>query len=86
MTSGVLSLIEMAVNDKKHCNSFDGVLWDICYMSIATGTMLNDRLKKFKVIITGTGKQKYHTLYVECGATDFDDPAPALTFMLPEDN
>jgi len=86
LTSGVWGLIDMAVKNKRHCNDLKGVLWDILYMSRTTGRMLNDRLKKFQVIITGTGNQKYHTMYIECGATDFEDPAPALTIMLPEEN
>jgi len=86
MTSGVFGLIERAVANEKHCNDFTGVLWDICYMSIKTGRMLNDRLKEFTVIITGAGNKKYHTLLVECGAVDIDDPNPCLTFMLPEEN
>ena len=86
MTSGVWGLTEQAINNEKHCNDLSGVLWDIFYMSRFTGKMLNDRLKEFTVIITGIGRKKYHTLYVECGATDIDDPAPCLTFMLPEEN
>lgn len=86
ITSGVLGLIEQAVNNKKYCNDFAGVLWDILYMSRATGRPVNERMVKFEVIITGTGRQRTHTMYIECGAMDFDDPAPVLTIMLPEEN
>ncbi len=86
ITSGVLGLIETAVDNKKYCNDFTGVLWDILYMSRAVGKPVNDRMVKFDVIITGTGRQKTHTMYIECGAMDIDDPAPVLTIMLPEEN
>lgn len=86
VTSGVLGLIEGAVANKKYCNDFNGVLWDICYMSVNTGKMLNNSIKEFTVIITGAGARKYHRLFVECGPTDIDNPEPCLTFMLPEEN
>lgn len=86
LTSGVLGLIEKAVASEKDCNDFTGVLWDILHMSRAAGQPVNDRMTKFKVIITGTGRQKEHEMYIECGAMDFDDPAPVLTIMLPEEN
>jgi len=86
MTSGVWGLVERAINNKRCYNDLNGVLWDIFYMSRCAGKMLNDRIKTFQVIITGTGRTKKHTLYVECGPVDIDDPAPCLTFMLPEEN
>ena len=86
ITSGVLELIEKAVASEKDCNDFKGVLWDILYMSRAVGKPVNDRMTKFEVIISGTGKQRTHIMYIECGAMDFDDPAPVLTIMLPEEN
>ena len=86
MTSGVLGLIERSVASKKHCNDFQGVLWDMLYLSRSTGKILNDRLKTFQVIITGAGRKIYHTLYLESGPVDIDDPNPCLTLMLPEEN
>ena len=38
----------------------------------------------FKVIITGTGRKKIHTLKVVCGPGD--DAEPVLTIMLPEED
>ncbi len=86
ITSGVLGLIEKAVASKKDYNDFTGVLWDILYMSRVAGHPLNNRTTEFKVIITGTGRQKEHTIYIEVGPMDFDDPEPVLTIMLPEEN
>ena len=86
LTSGVVGLIERAINNKKHCNDFGGVLWDVLHMSRVMSRSVNDRLREFKVIITGAGRAKYHTLYIASGPVDIDDPAPCLTIMLPEEN
>lgn len=85
LTSGVHDLIKLAVSNEKHCNDFAGVLWDILYMGVhGTGTMLNESLKQFQVIIT-SGRKKYHTLFIEIGPMDFDNPAPVATIMLPSE-
>lgn len=54
-------------------------------MSARTGQKLDWQTIKFEVIITGTGQRKYHTLLVQCGPIDIDDPSPAITIMLPEE-
>lgn len=87
MTRSVWNLVEMAVNNKKHCNDLEGVLWDILYMSIRNHTRcLDASTYQFVVIITGTGRVRNHMMLVNCGPTDIDNPAPAITIMLPEDN
>jgi len=85
LTTSVVDLIQRAVANEKHCNDFDGVLWDILYMS-RSGCLLSPDTTQFQVIITGVGRKRYHTMLIKCGATDFDDPTPALTIMLPEEN
>jgi len=84
LTSGVWGLIERAVASKSHCNDVNGVLWDIVYMA-RLGRDVAPDTRIFDVIITGTGKKRNHQLYMQVGATDFDDPAPAITIMLPEE-
>ena len=59
-------------------------MWDILYMA-KLGKDLSQDTKKFQVIITGTGRKKYHTFYIQVGATDIDNADPCLTIMLPED-
>jgi Family of unknown function (DUF6573) len=83
LTSGVWGLIETAVASKRHCNDFTGVLWDILYMA-RFGRDVSPDTRAFKVIITGT-RQRNHLLYAQVGPTDIDDPAPAITIMLPEE-
>ena len=84
ITSGVWSLIKMAVNNKKHCNDLNGVVWDVLYMA-RFGQDIAPDTRVFKVTITGCGKKRTHVFYMQIGPTDINDPAPAMTIMLPED-
>jgi len=84
LTAGVTSLIEQAVASERHCNDYNGVLWDILWMS-RFGKDIAPDTRIFDVIITGAGRKRTHQLYMQVGATDFNDPTPALTIMLPED-
>jgi hypothetical protein len=85
LTRSVFDLIERAVNNKRHCNDWKGVLWDILYMSQKTGRRLDPQTTQFTVIITGAARKKYHTFLIQCGPIDIDNPAPALTIMHPEE-
>lgn len=86
ITSGVRKMIDQAVASERHCNDYNGVLWDILWMACAASRkrQFNDTVI-FTVIITGLGRKRHHPLCAQIGATDFDDPTPALTIMLPED-
>ena len=85
MTASVFALMEQAVNNKKHCNDFKGVWHDILFMSINHITRRFDETSHlFKVIITGTGRKKIHTLKAVCGPGD--DAEPVVTIMLPEED
>jgi len=86
VTSGVLGLIEDAVNNEKAGNDFNGVLWDILWMSRANSMAINESWNSFEVIITTGRPKKIHNLYIECGPVDIDDPTPCLTVMLPEEH
>lgn len=72
-----------------------GIVWDICYMSLKSPSRvkLNESTYKFSLIIQNDliepdfyedGLPCY-TLIVQVGATDFDDPAPAVTIMFPDE-
>lgn len=86
VTSGVWNLVEMAVANKKHCNDTTGVMWDILYMSIKASTPIDRRTSRFQVIITGTGRKRYHEMIAECGPTDLHDPTPCITIRLPNED
>jgi len=80
-TAAVWSLVEQAVADRRQCNSANGVVWDILYMSQrGVITRPDDQTVLFKVIITGTGRQRTHTMKAVCYPGD--DMEPVITIML----
>lgn len=82
-TSAVFSIIESAVNNKKHCNDYKGVIWDILTMS-RIGRKSGEDTVYFQVIITGAGKSKYHNFKIVCHGGDQGEPV--LTIMLPDED
>lgn len=84
-TAAVWSLVEQAANSRKYYNSIAGVVWDIVYMS-QKGIVArpDEQTAIFRVIITGTGKRRTHTLKAVCEPGD--DLAPVITIMLPEED
>jgi len=84
-TNGVVELIQKAVDNKKYCNDFNGVTWDIYTMFRYAARQAKNSSLYFQVIITGVGRKRYIVFLAEIGATDFDNPEPAITIMLPEE-
>lgn len=80
-TSAVWALVEQAVSDRRQCNSHAGVVWDILYMS-TRGVIArpDEQTVLFKVIITGTGRQRLHTLKAVCSPGD--NMEPVVTIMM----
>ena len=80
MTAALFALIQKAVSNPKYWNDFRGVWHDICFMRRfrpQVVTTAETRTRWFKVIITGTGRKRYHTLkMVE------DRTSGEITFML----
>ncbi len=85
LTTTVIDLMNRAVKNDRWANDWDGILWDILWMSRRDSRPVNDYTSKFQVIINGAGRQKYYDLIIQCGPTDIDNPAPALTIMFPEE-
>ena len=84
ITSGVWALINETVDEGN--DDLLTVLWDVLYMS-TRGKELSKSTHIFKVIFgLGTDQSRERTLYVNVDATDIDDPSPAVTIMLPEEN
>lgn len=80
MTAALFALIEKAVAHPRHCNDFAGVWHDICWMS--RGALRNapaGERRRFRVIITGTGRRKYHDLVAVWDGE-------AVTYMLPNED
>ena len=84
LTSGVWDLVEQAVASIKDGNDLAGVLWDILMMA-RFGKEITEDTRKFQVMISKFGRKHRHLFYVQVGPTDIDDPAPAITVMMPED-
>ena len=63
-------------------NDIKGVIWDVLWMS-QKGIVrrIDDTQHIFRVIITGTGTNKYHDMKIVCHGGD--EGEPVLTIMLP---
>ncbi len=84
MTAAVFELMKRAVNHPSHRNDYRGVWHDILWMSKAGKVRQWETGCEFRVIITGTGRRRYHTLKIECGPDDSAEPV--LTVMLPDED
>jgi hypothetical protein len=83
-TAAVWGIIERAVANKTHANDVNGVIHDILFMSIATGTEIDPSTRRFSVIIRGAGPTDTCELTIVCGPGD--DAEPVLTIMLPDED
>lgn len=84
-TAAVWALVEKAVNNPSWCNDYAGVVWDILYMSVkGVVSRPGEDTAVFRVIITGTGRQKIHTMKAVVGPGD--EGEPVITIMLPEES
>lgn len=72
------------------CQDEAGRLWDfMCLLqgAIWRGSRNASRLSfKLHVRDTGEDNPELVSMIAECGPLDFDDPRPAITVMLPEDD
>ena len=84
-TAAVWAVVEAAVANRKHCNDFAGVVWDLLWMS-QKGVVkrIDESQHIFRVIITGVGPSKYHDFKIMCHGGD--QAEPVLTIMLPEED
>ncbi len=87
-TKAVMGLLEHSGNPAL-------IVWDIIYMSIKSPSRieLNESTYQFGVIVENADRtpdfvedgSNCYNLIVQVGATDFDDPAPSVTIMFPEE-
>jgi hypothetical protein len=90
MTAALFELIKKAVENEKYCNDWLGVWHDIISMSWFGGFGFGKHgFKKhpnvcFNVIITGTGRRRYHMLKAVAHAGDNGEPC--VTYMLPNED
>lgn len=87
MTSGINNLIEKAVANDNFCNDTEGITWDILTMlrfAIKRAQNNGNRIE-FVVKIMGAARKQNFLLVAIIGPMDIDNPAPAMTIMLPEE-
>ena len=66
-----------------------GRLWDIVWMlrhAIKTSPNDSDRIKVSLYVRNDNRRPKLVNLVAACGALDIDDPQPAITVMLPDED
>jgi hypothetical protein len=85
LTSTVFDVLERAEKNKKWCNDWKGLIWDLCWMSARTGRMIDEQTRQFVVTIKGAGRRSNYTFYAQCGPTDIDNAAPCITIMTREE-
>ncbi len=85
MTAEVFGLIERAVNHPRWLNDFKGVWHDILHMSkLGIVSRIDPTQHLFRVIITGTGRKRNHTLKIVCHPGDQGEPV--MTVMMPHED
>jgi len=85
VTAEVWGIIERAVSNKQHCNDYEGVIWDLLWMSQRGIFKRIDKSQHlFQVIITGAGTDNLHTFKIVCHPGD--NAEPVLTVMMPSED
>ncbi len=85
-TSAVWEIIDRAVQNKNHCNDYEGVLHDIFNMAVLKMRQSNEITcyVLFTVIITGAGRKRNYEFKIHIGPGDNHNPV--LTIMLPDED
>jgi len=84
MTAAVAALIQKAVDHPDHGNDWKGVWHDVLWMSRVAPVQSFPGGRLFKVVITGTGRRRLHTLKIQIHPGDKGEPC--ATIMLPEED
>ena len=84
MTAAVAALIQKAVDHPDHGNDWKGVWHDVLWMSRVAPVKSFPGGRLFKVVITGTGRKRLHTLKLQIHPGDKGEPC--ATVMLPEED
>jgi hypothetical protein len=83
-TAAVWSIIDKAVQNKKHHNDLNGVVHDILWMSRKASWGINPDTRHFGVIIKGAGRQSKFALKIV--VSPGDTPEPVLTVMMNDED
>jgi hypothetical protein len=84
-TRSVQALMQKAVDNPDFNNDLNGIFDSLMWMSQKCIKFKTSDSVIFRCQILGVGRRKWFDFVMQCGATDIDNPLPALTLMLPED-
>ncbi len=83
-TAAVWGIMERAVANKRHGNSFAGVLHDMLWMSRTYKRVVDESTVIFRVKITGAGRQSVYDFKLVIAPGD--NAEPVITIMLPDED
>ena len=83
-TAAIFAIMEKAVENKRHSNSYAGVLHDMLWMSRVFKRDLNESTKLFRVKIVGAERRSVFDFKIVCGPGDAGEPV--ITIMLPNED
>lgn len=83
-TLAVFEIMRKAVENKRYCNDYAGILHDMLWMSRSYKQQVDVSTVLFQVIIAGAGKKKNYTFKLVCHPGDKGEPV--LTIMLPQED
>lgn len=83
-TNTVFSIMQKAVENKKHCNDYAGILHDMLHMSKVYYQRIDDSSRYFKVIITGAGRKRNYVFKMMVHAGDHGEGV--VTIMMPNED
>lgn len=78
-TSSVFEIMRKAVENKRHCNDYAGILHDMLTMSKVYRRVIDDSTLIFRVIIKGAGRASNYDFKMVCGPDDTG--AACITIM-----
>lgn len=83
-TAAVFDIMQKAVENKRRCNDYAGVLHDMLWMSRVMKRDLDESTKIFRVKIVGAERRSLFEFKMVCGPGD--NAEPVITIMLPDED
>lgn len=83
-TAAVFAIMQKAVENKKRCNDYAGVLHDMLWMSRVMKRDINESTKIFRVKIVGAERRSLFDFKMVAGPGD--NAEPVITIMLPDED
>jgi hypothetical protein len=78
-TAAVFGIMQRAVENKRHCNDYAGILHDMLWMSTQYFRTVDETTRVFQVIIKGAARKSVYDFKMVCGPSD--DGSPCMTIM-----